>query len=564
MSSAIVVQCFVKTDTLEGLCASLLRCENREAFHLIFWHDVPPSGPKGEKYLAQNEAVRAFLADFAAREAGSFASVSVHGNAVNKGTAATCQASLDHAFAAHDFVIFTEDDTIFARDALTWFAGLRDLDLLAAPDVLALAGESIYFDARRNQLPLWYAAQARRVAHRRGLASDYVKLKFLPSTCFATTRAKWATFGAVRGQPRGPEAVCKLCIDQTLFAVFPVVARVKDIGMLHESGYSVGIHGAEGVKEIKNTYLMADDLPPLTGKPKPYTGNMDQLFQESAKLTGFAVPAARPAARPWKLLCAAPGHFGDTLTALLLNHYGVPFEMAGALEEATLLGIGSTLDLVAPGTGPLVVWSAGFRAAPARPVEFGPAVRFLAVRGYHSDALIQPARRGDFVIADGGLLAARLVDAAAVAKTCDLGIVPHATDRDAVAALGLAGWPGAKIIDVTAPAEQTLRDIAGCRRIAASSLHGVVVADAFGIPNVRVTFAGGRTLAGGDFRFGDHASSLGYEAGTVAVGEETTREGLMAAIDQAPPHPAVPAATLNDLETTLQVLRGAARGWCDV
>jgi hypothetical protein len=559
MSSAIVVQCFVKQDTLAGLLASLLLCERTREFHLFLWSDVPPVGPKAERYRAQNEVVRAQIEAFASAHREAFASITVIANDRNRGTAGTCQAALDHAFALHDFVIFTEDDTVFSRDALDWFSTLRASGALEDPSTIGLAGESIYFDARHNTLPLWYPAQARRLASRRRLTEEYVKLKFLPSTCFATTRAKWAEFGAIRGRPRGAEEVCVLCREQSLVAIFPVVARVKDIGMLHESGYSVGIHGAAGVREIKNTYLVADDLPPRSGPPRPYTGNVDQLFQDSTKLTGFKTPPARPPARPWRVWAPGGDDAGVGLTSLVLRHFGVPFEPVSRIEDANLLGIGGRLEQVAPRGGTLVVWGAGYHQPPDRPISFGPQIRFLALRGYLTEALVGPASQTDLVIGDGALLAGRLLNADKIAKMHDLGVVGDQADLAAAKAAGLGNWAGVRLIDIATPTEELLRDVAGCRRIAASHALGNVLADAFGIPHIRLT-----AQPGADFAADDHASALGYEITTIAWDERNTREGLLGAIDLAPAHGPVPQATLDDLTMTVQLLRGCARGLCDV
>jgi len=566
MSSAIVVQCFIKADTLAGLCDSLLACQGTRHFHLIFWLDVPGTGRNTERHQVQNQQVRTYIEAFASTHADRFASVQVLGNAVNLGTCATCAAALDHAFNDHDFVIFTEDDTVFARDALLWFAALNDVGVLSQPDILALAGESIYFDARANALPPGYAAQARAAAAARELTSAYIALNFVPSTCFATTAAKWAQFGAIRGQPRGDEDVCTLCREQNLHCVFPVVARVKDIGMLHADGYSVGIHGVNGVREVKNTYLLADDLPPRQGPPRPFTGNRGRLFEESVKLTGWddpaPVPAARHATRPWKLWCFSLRNFGDALTPYILNRYGVPFELVDRFEAANLLGIGSNLDRVRPDNAPLVVWSAGFMYPKDRPVRYGPDVRFLGVRGHRTEAMIAPSRQADLVIGDGGLLVGRLFAHERTAKQFDIGIIPHMSDVRAATGLGLNQWAGAKVIDVLAPLEQVLQDIASCRRIASSSLHGLVTADAFGIPSCYAVFSSGRDVEGAGFKYGDYASALGYEIAQVEIGSTTTREGLLGAIDQTASRPPVAEAITAELEMTLAVLRAGARGLC--
>ena len=64
-----------------------------------------------------------------------------------------------------------------------------------------------------------------------------------------------------------------------------------------------------------------------------------------------------------------------------------------------------------------------------------------------------------------------------------------------------------KVIDVNRPPFDVVRDISTCEAIVSSSLHGLIVADALEIPNVRVSFHG--RLKGGDFKFEDYASGVG-------------------------------------------------------
>jgi len=219
-------------------------------------------GGRRESELApRREAVKSFIDEFSCEIGRStFASVQVKENSKNLGTCKTCEVAMTYAFESHEFAIFTEDDGIFARDALIWFEKMRDSCLSREPKYWAIAGESIYFNAREKivDTPLVEAAQRR--AHELALFSKFVAHKFVPSTCFATTRDKWREFGQTRGQAMGDEDVCKRCLAEEKFCLFPVVPRVRDIGMLHDLGYSVMIHTKSGVRELKNTYLTSDML----------------------------------------------------------------------------------------------------------------------------------------------------------------------------------------------------------------------------------------------------------------------------------------------------------------
>jgi hypothetical protein len=68
--------------------------------------------------------------------------------------------------------------------------------------------------------------------------------------------------------------------------------------------------------------------------------------------------------------------------------------------------------------------------------------------------------------------------------------------------------PPATIIDVTRPPLEVIAAIAGCERIISSSLHGIVVADAFGLPRRWETFD---RVQGRGFKFHDYSSALGLK-----------------------------------------------------
>ena len=287
-STALVIQCFIKADTLHDLCDSLLRCDGTETIDLIFWLDSPLGSRSEARFTPLHAEVCATLDRFVAMHSGRFRSVSRHQNLSNLGTCATCRAALDHAFSLHPFAIFAEDDIIFARDAFAWFGDIRRLGLLDEPRHWAIAGESVFFNARDEVLPEGWPAAMARLAAEEGLTGHYVTHNFIPSTCFATTAAHWRHFGATRGQPLGDVDLCTLCRDEDGWCIFPVVPRVKDLGMLHHNGYSVLIHTRDGVKERKNTYLMSDDLLPC-GQPAAtaltlYAGHSGRLYTLSTLL----------------------------------------------------------------------------------------------------------------------------------------------------------------------------------------------------------------------------------------------------------------------------------------
>ena len=97
-------------------------------------------------------------------------------------------------------------------------------------------------------------------------------------------------FSVTRGQPVGDVVLCERCRKEGKKCLFPVVARVKDTGMLHPDGYSVLIHTQANVSSVKNCYLMSGDVAPTADiRPplRPFTGDAGRLFWQSTLLNGF-------------------------------------------------------------------------------------------------------------------------------------------------------------------------------------------------------------------------------------------------------------------------------------
>lgn len=101
---------------------------------------------------------------------------------------------------------------------------------------------------------------------------------------------------------------------------------------------------------------------------------------------------------------------------------------------------------------------------------------------------------------------------------CEIGVVAHYKDVEAgralVSALRKSG-ADAHFIDVTQPdALGVVREIGSCATILSSSLHGLIVADAFGIPNRHVCFSDlgissdGFSAEAALFKFRDYFSAV--------------------------------------------------------
>ena len=242
------------------------------------------------------------------------------------------------------------------------------------------------------------------------------------------------------------------------------------------------------------------------------------------------------------------GHanFGDALTPWLLPKYGI-VPVLTTPGRARLAGIGSILEQLPPDFSGAVFGSGLLRGRPVRL----PKARFVAVRGpltRHLLGIDVPVALGD-----PGLLVGR--HSRRSHERWTLGVVPHGIhqgNRD-VGAL-VARYPReVNLIDVARPPSLVLRDIARCGAVLSTSLHGLIVADAFGIPAAWARLD--PDLWGSDFKFRDHEAVVtpGRSRQTV-LGPDTQLKSALDATSRAEPD--LVSAAVADLEHALLTLDG--------
>ena len=161
-------------------------------------------------------------------------------------------------------------------------------------------------------------------------------------------------------------------------------------------------------------------------------------------------------------------NFGDALTPLLFRRIaGITLQWAPP-PTAGVFAIGSNIELIPPDFRGIIL-GAGIARSDTRRADLG-AATVLSVRGNLTRSC---CGLGDVVLADPGLLAADLLDERPSPDIAH-GYIRHFADRRRVRSYS---------IDVLGGADHVVREAARCRRITSSSLHGMILADALGIPN---------------------------------------------------------------------------------
>jgi pyruvyltransferase len=184
-------------------------------------------------------------------------------------------------------------------------------------------------------------------------------------------------------------------------------------------------------------------------------------------------------------------NFGDTLTPAILRHLGYRPERADRNERGKVVAVGSIMNVLRGGD---VVWGAGVQIDTRHVAR---TATFLAVRGPITRSCIDGARVPQ-VYGDPALLLPEIYDPP-ISPSRTLGVMPHYMDAGAAR----RRYPDALIIDVKGGWRRVIRQVRACERIITTSLHGVIVCDAYDIPCVWEPSYSGRIVSK-NLKFQDH------------------------------------------------------------
>ncbi len=195
---------------------------------------------------------------------------------------------------------------------------------------------------------------------------------------------------------------------------------------------------------------------------------------------------------------------GDELSPLIVELVTGRPVVHATLAACDVVAIGSLLEVALgePRDRPIHVWGTGFQApGPSLPSV---SAHIAAVRGPDSAARL--GLLGAVTMGDPALLADRLLDGTP-GQRCRLGIVPHYVDRDLPAVTAWAGVRQVQVISPLLPPRPFIQAIAACDVVFSSSLHGLIVADALGVPNRWIRLSDG--VRGAGYKFRDHFRCVG-------------------------------------------------------
>ena len=170
------------------------------------------------------------------------------------------------------------------------------------------------------------------------------------------------------------------------------------------------------------------------------------------------------------------------------------------------LGVGSILFYANERS---VIWGSGFidENTPRGMLKFN---KVIALRGELSRQALDKKNKYKFdgPLGDPALLMPSIFNPE-VEKKYRVGIVPHYAQQEFLASISSSCGDDIKIIDIKTSGKEFIKDLLECEVIISSSLHGLILSDAYGIKNCWVQLQNG--INGGQFKFRDYYSTTSCE-----------------------------------------------------
>lgn len=191
-----------------------------------------------------------------------------------------------------------------------------------------------------------------------------------------------------------------------------------------------------------------------------------------------------------------------------------------------VMAIGSVIDWL--GNDQSIVWGSGILIPPSVRTQIAhhyTIKEVVAVRGVKTrEVLIQSGVSCPAVYGDPALLLPLIYKPEVKKVKGRIGFIPHYKDinNDNINRLVQEYNGNAILIKVQKynTWQEVINQMLSCEFILSSSLHGLILADAYGVPNQWITFEEG--LPGGTFKFEDYYSAVGKKAYSFMVNGATS------------------------------------------
>jgi pyruvyltransferase len=216
-------------------------------------------------------------------------------------------------------------------------------------------------------------------------------------------------------------------------------------------------------------------------------------------------------------------NFGDCLAPYILRHYGYT-PVYSQQQDSDIVLVGSILQWIPKSYKGIIFGTGGDNEL----YNF-PNAKIIGVRGKLTLRNIRTEKIGNIILGDPGLIVNKVFPKP-VKKEFYLGIIPHFVDEDHEKIISLKKKYGENVlfINVLRDAKKVIEDIKKCEYIASSSLHGLITADAFDIPNIRFVIRETMPTYFYDYKFDDYYSSLNTKIDEIELsGNESVEDFIL-------------------------------------
>ena len=201
---------------------------------------------------------------------------------------------------------------------------------------------------------------------------------------------------------------------------------------------------------------------------------------------------------------------GDIFNVDLVKYFNIRCTRSKKIEDANLICVGSNVDkLSIPSKHKMLIVGAGYILPPSANDNLGREIEVLALRGKLTKSRMEKLLKiklNDCVLGDPALLISKMYPKN-LSKKFKVGIIPHYADKALLDETKIyLNKDSYKIIDIQQKPSNLVSEICECECILSSSLHGLIFADSYNIPNRQIIISD--NIIGGNYKFEDYYSAF--------------------------------------------------------
>lgn len=160
---------------------------------------------------------------------------------------------------------------------------------------------------------------------------------------------------------------------------------------------------------------------------------------------------------------------------------------------------------------PLKIWGSGLIHPVNSHKKFIRKTEIYALRGKLTKKLLETYNKTTYkniVFGDPGLLCSKIILDENIQKEYNWGIIPHYADKNNLNLKKLQ-LSNSIILDISESPEILIPKVLKCKKIISSAMHGLILADSYCIPNIRMVLSD--NIVGGDLKYKDYYSVFDIE-----------------------------------------------------